>query len=125
MKTIELTQGKVVLIDACDFESLSQWKWYAKHCPDGRRATKSSKYYAARTEIRKRGPKAGKKKEVYMHRFLMDAPKGKVVDHRNGDGLDNRRQNLRICTQKENLANGVNGERDVFDEAIERAKSIC
>ena len=108
MKRIPLTQGKFALVDDEDFEALSQFKWRAKHCPDGRRPEKSSKWYACRTEIRKRGPKAGKKKEVYMHRFLMDAPRGKVVDHLNGDGLDNRRANLRICTQKENLANGVN-----------------
>jgi hypothetical protein len=41
-----------------------------------------------------------------LHRIIADAPRGKVVDHINGDPLDNRRANLRVCTQAQNLANG-------------------
>jgi len=40
-----------------------------------------------------------------MHRFIMDPPEGMVVDHRNGNRLDNRRSNLRVCTQKQNTHN--------------------
>lgn len=40
-----------------------------------------------------------------MHREVLDAPKELVVDHRNGDTLDNRKQNLRLCTTAENLCN--------------------
>lgn len=40
-----------------------------------------------------------------LHRWLMDAPKGAVVDHINGDKSDNRRSNLRVCTQRENSMN--------------------
>lgn len=46
-----------------------------------------------------RGPK------IYLHRFITNVPKGMVVDHINGNKLDNRRENLRICTQSENMAN--------------------
>ncbi len=42
---------------------------------------------------------------VLMHREIMDPPKGKVVDHINGNPLDNRRCNLRVCTQSQNLMN--------------------
>ena len=44
----------------------------------------------------------GKKYHRYMHNFLLSPPKGLVVDHINWDRLDNRRENLRICTRKEN-----------------------
>jgi hypothetical protein len=47
----------------------------------------------------------GKRKSIQLHRFIMDAPKGKVVDHINGDGRDNRKENLRICTFSENSRN--------------------
>lgn len=40
-----------------------------------------------------------------LHRLILDAPEGMVVDHINGDTLDNRRSNLRVCTQAQNLLN--------------------
>lgn len=42
---------------------------------------------------------------MYLHRLIMGEPEGLEVDHRNGDGLDNRRQNLRVATHAQNLAN--------------------
>lgn len=63
------------------------------------------------------------KKVVYMHRLILKAPSGFFVDHINGDGLDNRRSNLRLCTIKENNRNRVrmqstntSGLRGVFWE---------
>jgi hypothetical protein len=47
----------------------------------------------------------GSKRSIRLHRFLMDAPEGTQVDHINGDGLDNRRCNLRFATQAQNQAN--------------------
>ena len=44
-------------------------------------------------------------KSILLHRFIMDAPRGKMVDHANGDGRDNRKENLRICTRAENNRN--------------------
>lgn len=75
MKLIPLTQGKFAKVDDEDFEFLSQWKWRA-HRDFGT-------FYARTTGIR-------------MHRLLTKAPKGSVVDHRDGDGLNNQKSNLWI-----------------------------
>lgn len=87
-KLIPLTQGKFAIVDAADYEWLSQWKWY----------------YDNGYAVRKEGPRRNHCK-IYMHRQLAGTPRGKITDHTNGDGLDNRRANLRICTQAENLRN--------------------
>lgn len=50
------------------------------------------------------------KPSPYLHRFLMNAPRGLVVDHKNGDPLDNRKANLRLVTRRENARN-VSGGR--------------
>lgn len=91
MKIIPLTQGKVALVDAKDFERLSQYKWCAllKHPKIG--------YWIATTTI--------ENKKISMHRFIMNFPKNKEVDHKNHNGLDNQRCNLRICTHAENQQN--------------------
>lgn len=89
MKEIALTKNRFALVDTDVFEDLSQSKW---HVANG---------YAAR-----RLPKAEGGRVVYMHRLIMQAGKGQVVDHANGDILDNRRENLRICTHKQNIRNG-------------------
>lgn len=93
MKRIKLTQGKYALVDDADYEYLSQWNWMCSK-------NKTRKGYACRTK-RVEGKKIG----VIMHRLIMDAPKGMVTDHINHNTLDNRRENLRICTQSENNRN--------------------
>lgn len=94
MKEIALSQGQVAVVDDDDFARVAQFKWYA--------IQRSGKWHAARK------PKSG---AVYMHRFLMDAPDGAEVDHVNGNGLDNRRENLRICSKRENARNRKSGAR--------------
>lgn len=89
MKEIPLTKGKIAIVDAIDYEWLNQWNW----CYNGKR-------HAIRGERR-----GGRYKAISMHREIMKPPPGFVVDHINGDGLDNRRQNLRICTTKQNNQN--------------------
>jgi len=89
MKTIFLTQNKVAIVDDADFEFLNQFKWQY-HLPG----------YAWRTDY-----SGGKKKTVPMHRLIINTPKGMETDHINGNGLDNRRNNLRFATKQENQMN--------------------
>ena len=93
-KEIKLTQGKVALVDDNMFEYLSQWKWYVYKC--------GNKFYAARNiKISK-----GKIRLILMHRFITDNKNTKMhTDHINGNGLDNRIINLRICTHSQNSIN--------------------
>lgn len=91
MKEIPLTQGKVALIDDGDYELVSQYRWHARL--DG------SKWYAARAAT----PRGG---AMYMHRFLLSLTDRRMqADHINGDGLDNRRSNLRTASRAENNRN--------------------
>ncbi|MBZ2166337.1 HNH endonuclease [Methanobacterium spitsbergense] len=96
-KEIKLTQGKVTLVDDEDFERLNQWKWAAYK--DG------NNFYALRNIRLGHSKKKRKTKQFRMHRVIMDVPKGEVIDHINGDGLDNRKSNLRICSNRQNLQN--------------------
>jgi hypothetical protein len=91
MKEIPLTQGKVAIVDDEDFEKVSQYKWsYIGG-------------YAKRAVVREDG-----KRILYpLHRFIMSIPPDSkfMVDHTNFDRLDNRKQNLRICTKGQNNYN--------------------
>ncbi len=91
MKSIRLTRGVVALVDDADYARLSQRKWFARLCV-GRL------FYAASG----RWPNT-----VHMHREILDAPAELQVDHINGDGLDNRRCNLRLATRQQNIANAL------------------
>lgn len=100
MKEIQLTQGKVALVDDEDYEELSKYKWYANKQVNG-------KLYAFRKAAQ--DSVTHKIRPIYMHRVIMNTPQGMRTDHINNDGLDNRKVNLRVCTQSENLCNrGMN-----------------
>lgn len=101
MKTIQLTQGKFTQVDDEDYDFLNQWKWYAK------RSRKTEKFYALRREsdLIENGVKVKFGETICMHRVIMNCPKGMVVDHKDNDGLNNQKYNLRICTDRENLLN--------------------
>lgn len=88
-KNIALSQGKVALVDDTDHQWLSQWKWHY-HCMG----------YAAR-HIRCNG----KRTTIAMHQMILNPPLGLEPDHINGNGLDNRRSNLRLCTRRQNNMN--------------------
>jgi hypothetical protein len=93
MKKIPLTQGKYAIVDDADFDVLSQYKW--------RIFKKKDTSYAISSCAR-----AGSKRQtIYMHREVAQTPKGMDTDHRNGDGLNNQRSNLRVCTSMENKRN--------------------
>lgn len=90
MKEIPLTKGLVAKVSDADFEKLALYKWYANGSPD-------AGYYAAGWVDNKSVP---------MHRYIMGVTDSAVlVDHRNGDRLDNQRRNLRLCTKAENARN--------------------
>ncbi len=96
-KLIPLTQGKFAIVDAEDYDELSQYKWYAKKG--------NSTYYAGRgVRVYKNGKYVGVR-QILMHRVMTKAPKGMLVDHRNHNGLDNRRENMRVCTREQNSHN--------------------
>lgn len=93
MKRIPLTQGKFAIVDEEDFGQVNQFNWYAW-------TGKTCKTFYARRNVRL---PSGKKSTQLLHAFLM--PSGQDVDHRNEDGLDNRRANLRVASPSQNGAN--------------------
>ncbi len=95
-KLIPLTKGYSAIVDDEDFEELSKYKWQAN--------VKTSGVYAFRTK-RYGNRKDNKKEHFHMHRIIMDAAIGEYVDHVNNNPLDNRKANLRICTNAENGRN--------------------
>lgn len=100
-KLITLTRGYAAIVDDADYENLSRWNWRVlEHTP---RLT-----YAVRKRRRGEDTKAFPH-VVRMHRQMLglgrSAVDGIEVDHVNGNGLDNRRGNLRLCTRKENARN--------------------
>jgi hypothetical protein len=86
---LELTQGKTTLVD---FEDYEKFKDMSIHAVNYR-----GWWYAEVT--------IGKHGKQLLHRLILEAKKGELCDHINGDGLDNRRCNLRIATNSQNLMN--------------------
>ncbi len=107
MKEITLTQDQVAIVDDEDFMYLSQHKWSASKI--------NGIFYAIRGVVIQSQDKAKnikcKQKNTYMHRVIKEAQLARKlttdehIDHINGNGLDNCRCNLRICTVKENSWN--------------------
>jgi hypothetical protein len=91
---ITLSSGDITLVDAADFSAIRELRygWVI--------ARRRGVNYAIRFDY-----KEGVRYGIQMHRLIMQPPRHLVVDHINGNGLDNRRANLRVCTQAENLRN--------------------
>ena len=133
VRYIALTKGKFAIVDAADYERLNRYKWNAMEV--------KGKWYARRSVV------GG---VVLMHREITNAPDDMLVDHINGNGLDNRQANLRVCTAQQNCSNsrshggtseyvGVSGHGDkwtaklmhngetfrlgLFDDEVEAAKA--
>jgi hypothetical protein len=96
MIEVPLTQGKIAFVDETDFYLVIPHIWSYKI------SERDPNTGYATTNIRR--PDGGRAM-VRMHRLIMSAPKGVQVDHINGDGLDNRHSNLRLCTQSGNQWN--------------------
>ena len=97
---IPLTRGTFAVVDTNNLRMLNLHRWHII-------ITKERKRYATREE---------KGKTIYMHREIMNAPDGMEVDHINGNGLDNRRGNLRLCTKAQNQMNSAKrtGKSSIF-----------
>lgn len=91
MKEIPLTQGKIALVEDEDFDRVNQFKWRAWH--------HRNTWYAVADLPRVNG----KSKRLYLHSFVL--PGSPEVDHRNRDGLNCQRSNLRPATHAQNRAN--------------------
>jgi hypothetical protein len=87
-KLIPLTQAKFAIVDAQDYEWLNRYNWHAKK-------HKNTSY----AETQKKG------KLIKMHRLITSAPPHLLVDHRDHNGLNNRKGNLRLCTNQQNVYN--------------------
>lgn len=105
---IPLTMGKEAIVDASDYEWLIRFNW--KYDPDG---------YAMRNALAAERNGRGYY-NIRMHREITKAEKGMQVDHINGDTLDNRRGNLRVCTKTENGRN-----RNPVKGTTSRFKGVC
>jgi hypothetical protein len=93
---IALPSGDVTVVDEADLPIVTGYRWRAY-----RRAGDRTVY--VRAEIRH----GRRTRTVPLHRFLLNAPPRLLVDHRDHDGLNNTRSNLRLCTFSQNAANMV------------------
>lgn len=107
-RIIELDKGMHTLVDDEDYDYLMQWNWYVKIV----KGCKGTAYAARSAPTNRRSkPKPGRPNgtiitvTIRMHRLLLDPPKGLSVDHKDRNGLNNQKSNLRICTWKDNSAN--------------------
>ena len=91
---IPLSQGKEAIIDAEDYAMVSAFKWSLTNNKSGHPYARTAIWHS------------GKQKHIRMHRMILDAPEGIHIDHINGNGLDNRRCNLRFCNDMQNQQNG-------------------
>jgi hypothetical protein len=92
-RRIYLGEGEWTILDQKDYYCFGDFKWTI--------SGNGKKFYA--TRFVKIGP--GKTKTLRLHREIMQAPKDLLVDHRNSNPLDNRRENLRLATHSQNTCN--------------------
>lgn len=95
MRTIPVGGGHHAIVDDADFALVGHLRWHRLKRKDGG-------LYAVRSQTRRPD---GSRPTVLLHREIMRPPAGMEVDHINGDTLDNRRCNLRICTHQQNQCN--------------------
>lgn len=99
MRTVELTQGKVAIVDDTDYELVAIFTWQA--------ALKNGTWYAQRGKY-------------FMHILIMHSPAGVQVDHIDHNGLNNQRSNLRFCTPMQNTWNAR-----PHSNSVSQYKGVC
>lgn len=115
MKEIKLTQRCFAIVDDEDFEKINSYKWFASF-----EGVKYKKIYAKRKK-RKSEREKWKQQFIRMSHFVLnlsEIPSGMVVHHKNNDGLDNRKENLELVTQDENMKFEKNWQRKKSEENI-------
>lgn len=95
MKTIFLTKNQITRVSDQDYDRVNQFKWYASARSDG-------KFYAKRKQW---FPKQKKYELISLHRFILNPPRELDIDHIDGDGLNNQRENLRAVDKHTNMWN--------------------
>jgi hypothetical protein len=104
MKEIKLTKcHSIALVDDDDYEELSKYKWSSKTARTG--------YYAF---IYIWNKETKQTKAIGMHRMVINCPDGYIVDHINHNGLDNRKENLRIVTKSQNSMNTQKNKKNKY-----------
>lgn len=98
VREIPLTRGKVALVDDEDYERVSQYSW--RYIETG----KMKKPYVYCPAL-KQETRFGTLRSMMLHSFIVGPKVGQYIDHKDGNGLNNTRDNLRACTQSQNLAN--------------------
>ena len=108
-RQVPFTQHRYTIVLASDYDELMQWLWCAVRAQDGS--------YRAVRQVKEID---GDWTPVYMHQFLTEGlDGGPVTDHKNGNSLDNRRTNLRKCTEQQNCHN-----RKSRDGSMSRYKGV-
>lgn len=113
-RLIPLTQGKFAIVDEQDYDWLMQWKWCAHKHP----IAHGCNWYAVRNDYSNK-----RTKTWYMHTVISNRagfPDGKGCDHRDRNGLNNTRKNLRPCTPSQQQAN-----RRKFSGMSSKYKGVC
>lgn len=108
-REIPLTQGRVAVVDEADYEWLSRWKWYAQRCG-------GAVFYARRRRQKSDGEGPSR---IHMHREILGV-ESLDVDHVDGDGLNNRRANLRPASDGQNSAN-----KRLYKNSATGFKGVC
>ena len=121
-KIIPLTQGQFTIVDDEDYEYLNKWKWQAY-----KPANSYRNYYALR-----RHRQNGIQQVIRMHNVLLPPTKGKQVDHKDGNSLNNCKSNLRHCTFAQNQYNrhpNINSSSKykgvAWNKAVEKWQVYC
>ena len=104
MKEIYLANNKgIILVDDENYEWLNQYKW-----------TLNAKYANTKIKIN------NKRKSKYIHRLIMNEPENMQIDHIDGNGLNNQKNNLRIVTQSQNQMNKISAKN-----SSSQYKGVC
>ena len=114
VRRVPLSRGRFALVDAEDFRRVMKKKWSLQHSESG--------HLYAHTTYRKAN---GRWSKLLLHRFILHAPAGVLVDHKNRDGLDCSRANLRFATYSQNAGNSVSSRGSSRFKGVSWARRDC